>query len=272
MSIEIKLKRKTVCDIAAHKGGEGIVMISTGTSSIARIIDAYCDMILVGDSIGMTIYGMENTLGVTLDMMINHGRAVVKSSNQSMIVIDMPFATYQKSPQQAYENCARMLAETGAAAVKLEGGIEMAETTEFLVSRGIPVMGHIGLMPQHFNAVGGYRYQGRNDAQKNKILSDALVLESAGAFAMLIEATSIDVADEITSRLKIPTIGIGASPNCDGQVLVIDDIIGLNDSTARFVKQYASIKKDIENAANAYAKEVKSRSFPEPKHCYGSKS
>lgn len=255
-------------DIRVRKNGEKIVCLTAYTAPQARLIDAYADIVLVGDSLGMTIYGMENTLQVTLKMMIAHGKAVVKASQKALVVVDLPFGSYQQSVQQAFSSAARVMAETACGAVKLEGGVEMAQTIAFLVQRGIPVMAHVGLMPQHVNAMGGFKYQGRNDVSAEKIRADAMAVTDAGAFALVIEGTREDVAEAITKEITIPTIGIGASPACDGQVLVIDDVIGLTQHPPRFAKAYGQIGEAIEQAAKEFAKEVRNGAFPKEEHCF----
>jgi len=270
VSTEVRIKRVTTRDIRARKGAEPLVVLTAYTAPIARLLDPVCDILLVGDSLGMVIYGMETTLAVTLDMMINHGKAVVKASSKACVVVDMPFGTYQESREQAFRNCARLMAETGCAAVKLEGGVELAETIRFLVDRGIPVMGHIGLMPQSVHTAGGFRAQGRADSEAEAIRADARAVSEAGAFAVVIEGTVEPVARALSDEIAIPTIGIGASPACDGQVLVIDDVLGLfDDFTPKFVKRYADLRPIITAAAEAYAAEVKARTFPGPEHCFG---
>ena len=270
MSTEIRTKRLTVRDIRARKGGEPVVILTAYTTPIAKLLDPHVDVLLVGDSLGMVLYGMDTPLGVTLDMMINHGKVVMRGSQTAMVIIDMPFASYQESPQQAFRNAARVISETGAAAIKLEGGVEMAETVRFLVDRGIPVMGHIGLKPQLVNTLGGFRAQGREEAEVTAIRADALAMAQAGAFALLVEGTVEPVARALTAEVSIPTIGIGASPACDGQVLVIDDILGLFDTfKPKFVKRYAELGGAVEEAVKAYAAEVRSRTFPGPEHCFG---
>jgi len=270
MSVAGQRSAVSVQDIRRRKGGEPIVCLTAYTAPIARILDPRVDLVLVGDTLGMVVYGMETTLGVTLDTMIAHGRTVARCCRHACVVVDMPFGSYQESPQQAYRNAARVLAETGCAAVKLEGGAEMAETVAYLVKRGIPVLGHVGLLPQSVNAYGGFRYQGRDDAGARQILADAKAIAEAGAFAMVIEATTEPVAREITAEVPVPTIGIGASVACDGQVLVIDDLLGLGDDYApRFVKRYAAIGQLIASAVNDYAEDVRARRFPGPEHCFG---
>jgi len=261
--------RITVTDIAARKGGEPVACLTAYTAPMAKILDPHVDLLLMGDSLGMALYGMSSTLGVTLDMVIAHGAAVVRGSERACVIVDMPFATYQESPAQAYRNCARVVAETGCAGIKLEGGEEMAETVRFLVARGIPVQGHVGLMPQSFNTAGGYRVQGKNQLEAAKIKFDAAAISEAGAFSIVIEGTIENVAAEITKNISAVTIGIGASPTCDGQVLVTEDVIGLfTEFTPKFVKKYADVGEAIGEAAAEYAKDVKSRAFPGPEHCY----
>lgn len=262
------MKRISILDIRAHKGKEPIVALTAYTAPHARLFDGHADILLVGDSVGMVLYGMENTLPVPLDMMIFHGRAVVKSSVRALTVVDMPFGSYQASKEQAFTSCARVMAETGCQAVKLEGGREMAETIAYLVERGIPVMGHIGLKPQHVHALGGYRYQGRSDAEAKRLMEDAKAVEKAGAFAMVLEGIKEDVASALTRKVKIPTIGIGASAHCDGQVLVGEDMLGLSGYIPSFVKRYAELGPSISKAAAAYAKEVRARQFPSADYCF----
>lgn len=270
MSVHAKTDRITVPAIRSAKGGEPLVCLTAYTAPVASLLDPHCDLLLVGDSVGMVLYGMETTLGVTMDMMIAHGRAVVRRCEHACVVVDMPFASYEESPEQAYRNAARIMRETGCAAVKLEGGVEMAGTIEFLVKRGIPVLAHIGLMPQSVNATGGFSARGRSEEEAEAIMADAHAVTDAGAFAVVIEGTVEPLAREITKAIAIPTIGIGASPACDGQVLVTDDMIGLfSDFTPRFVKRYADIAGAYADAAAAYAADVRSRSFPGPEHCFG---
>jgi 3-methyl-2-oxobutanoate hydroxymethyltransferase len=270
VSTEIRTKRLTVRDIRARKGGEPVVMLTAYTTPIAKMLDPHVDVLLVGDSLGMVLYGMDTTLGVTLDMMINHGKAVMRGSQTAMVVIDMPFGSYQESPEQAFRNAARVMSETGCAAIKLEGGVEMATTIRFLADRGIPVLAHIGLKPQLVNALGGFRAQGREDVEAAAIRADALAVTQAGAFAVVVEGTVEPVARALTAEISIPTIGIGASPACDGQVLVTEDILGLFGTfTPKFVKRYAELSGAVEEAAKTYAAEVRSRAFPGPEHCFG---
>jgi 3-methyl-2-oxobutanoate hydroxymethyltransferase len=262
--------RITIPELAARKGGEPIVVLTAYTAPIARLLDPHVDILLVGDSLGMVVYGLPSTLSVTLDMMIRHGRAVVAASDRPAVIVDMPFGSYQESPAQAFASAARMLADTGCDAVKLEGGVEMADTIAFLVRRGIPVMGHVGLTPQSVNAMGGYKPRGRDAAEAERILDDAKAVAQAGAFSLVIEGTIDSVARRITQSIAIPTIGIGAAPECDGQVLVIDDLLGLGgDFRPKFVRRYAELGPVIASAAASYSADVKARRFPGPEHVYG---
>lgn len=264
-----KTKPIGVPDLAARKGGEPIVSLTAYTTPMAKSLDAHVDFLLVGDSLGMVLYGFDSTLQVTLDMMIAHGAAVVRGAEHACVIVDMPFGTYEASPEIAFQSAARVLAETGCAAVKLEGGVEMAETISFLAGRGIPVLAHIGLTPQSVNALGGFRVQGRDDARSQKIHADAQAVAQAGAFAVVIEGVTEPLAREITAQINIPTIGIGASPACDGQILVTEDMVGLfSDYTPKFVKRYAELGADLEAAAQAYASDVRARTFPGPEHCF----
>jgi 3-methyl-2-oxobutanoate hydroxymethyltransferase len=268
-SAATKIKPISVPDLAARKGGEPIVSLTAYTTPMAKALDAHMDFLLVGDSLGMVLYGFDSTLQVTLDMMIAHGAAVVRGATHACVIVDMPFGTYEASPEIAFQSAARVLAETGCAAVKLEGGVEMAETISFLAGRGIPVLAHIGLTPQSVNVLGGFRVQGRDDARSEKIRADAQAVTQAGAFAVVIEGVTEMLAREITAEISIPTIGIGASPACDGQILVTEDMVGLfSDYTPKFVKRYAELGTDLEAAAEAYARDVKARAFPGPEHCF----
>ena len=270
MSTHSRAKRIAVPELQARKGGDPIVVLTAYTTPVAKLLDQHVDILLVGDSLGMVLYGMDSTLGVTLDMMIAHGAAVMRGSETASVTVDMPFASYQESPEQAYRNSARVLAETGCAAVKLEGGAEMAPTIEFLVSRSIPVMGHVGLMPQSFNAYGGFKVQGRDDKTARRILDDARAVADAGAFSMVIEGVTEPLGREITAAVATPTIGIGASPACDGQVLVTEDLAGLfSEFTPKFVKRYAELGDQLAAAAAAYADDVRARRFPGRDHCFG---
>ncbi|MBY5394113.1 3-methyl-2-oxobutanoate hydroxymethyltransferase [Rhizobium leguminosarum] len=266
-------KRITPTRISAMKGGKPIVCLTAYTTPMARLLDEHCDLLLVGDSLGMVLYGMETTIGVTLDMMIAHGKAVMRGVGKACVVVDLPFGTYQESKEIAFRNAVRILQETGCDAVKLEGGEEMAETIAFLTKRGIPVMGHIGLMPQQVQTAGGYRSVGHSEHETSKIRRDAHAVGGSGAFAVVIEGTVEPLAREVTAAMHVPTIGIGASSACDGQVLVSDDILGLfNDFTPRFVKRYDELGKRISAAAAAYADEVRSRQFPAAEHTFKRRS
>ncbi len=270
MSVASRDRRVTVPELRARKGAEPIVVLTAYTAPQAKILDPHVDVLLVGDSLGMVIYGLQDTLGVTLDMMIAHGAAVVRGSGHGCVIVDMPFASYQESPAQAYRNAARVMAETGCAGVKLEGGVEMAPTVEFLVKRSIPVMGHVGLMPQSVHAYGGFRVQGRGEADGRAIVEDARAIAGAGAFSMVVEGVIEPVGREITGSVPVPTIGIGASPSCDGQVLVTEDMAGLfAEFTPRFVRRYAELGDALGEAVAAYAEDVRARRFPGPEHCFG---
>lgn len=262
------MKRMTVPQIQARKGKEPVVMLTAYTARMAQILDPHCDMLLVGDSLGQVVYGLPSTLPVTLDMMCAHGAAVVRGSYHSVVVIDMPFGSYEASPEQAFHSASRIMSETGAAAVKLEGGEAMAPTVSFLTARGIPVVGHIGLTPQAVNALGGYGARGRSNAEHAKIIADARALADAGTFAMVVEGVVEPLAKAVTAEVSCPTIGIGASADCDGQVLVIDDMLGMFERTARFVKRYDDLAARIDAAAASYAAEVRSRAFPTPEQTY----
>ncbi len=269
---ETKTKRLTPPDIRARKGGTPIVSLSLYTATLARLAAPHCDFLLVGDSVGMALYGMDSTLGVTLDMMIEHSKAVKRGAPDALVIVDLPFGTYEASPAQAFESAARVMAATGAAAVKIEGGRTMAGTIQFLASRGIPVMGHIGLLPQAVNVAGGFRAHGRDAAEAAGILEDAKAVEAAGAFAVVVEGVVEPLAREITAAIAIPTIGIGASAGCDGQILVADDMIGLFATfKPRFVKRFAELAPEVDRAFAAYAAEVKARTFPADEHCFGIK-
>jgi 3-methyl-2-oxobutanoate hydroxymethyltransferase len=273
LSVGREIKRMTVPRFAARKGGEPLVCLTAYTAPMARLLDPQVDMLLVGDSLGMVIYGFDSTLPVTLEMMIAHGSAVVRHTQQALIVVDLPFGSYQASPAQAFTAAARVMAETGCAAVKLEGGVEMADTVAFLSQRGIPVMAHVGLTPQAVNALGGYRSRGRNDAEGAKIRADAHAVVDAGAFSVVVEAVLEPLARELTGELAVPVIGIGGSPACDGQILVTDDLLGLfSEFTPRFVKRYAELGQEITRAAAAYGAEVRDRSFPGPANYFAAKS
>jgi len=260
------MKRLTVPRIRARKKDgvikEPLVMLTAYTARQAQLLDSHCDLLLVGDSLGQVIYGLASTIPVTLEMMANHGAAVVRGSYHSVVVVDMPFGSYEASKEQAFESASWLLKQTGAAAVKLEGGEAMAETVAFLNQRGIPVMGHVGLTPQAVNVLGGYGARGRSDAEAEKIVNDARALDEAGAFAIVIEGVVEPIAIAATKAVSAPTIGIGASANCDGQVLVTEDMLGMFERVPRFVKRYEDIASVIEKTVESYAREVRERSFP----------
>jgi len=253
-------------DILARKGGTPLVVLTAYTTPVARLVDPHCDIVLVGDSLGMVLHGLPSTLGVTMDMMILHGRAVMRGLSRAMAVIDMPFGSYEEGPREAFRNASRLMAETGAPSVKLEGGAHMAETIAFLTARGVPVMAHIGLTPQSVNTLGGYKVVGR-DAEAQKVMADAEAVAAAGAFAVVLEKVPEGLSARITQALPIPTIGIGAGARCDGQVLVVDDMLGLfTDFRPKFVKRYAELGAAASEAIAAYAAEVRDRQFPGPEH------
>lgn len=269
MSGSGRTKLLTPAEIAGRKGGAPIVCLTAYTTPIAALVDAHCDVVLVGDSVGMVLHGLDSTLDVTLDMMILHGKAVRRGLRRALMIVDMPFASYEESPQVAFRNAARVMAETGCDAVKLEGGQPMAETISFLVARGIPVMAHIGLTPQAVNVLGGYKVQGRG-ADADRLLRDAAAVAAAGAFSVVLEKVPAALAERITQHLTIPTIGIGASARCDGQVLVIDDMLGMfADFQPKFVKRYTDLGKAAETAIRNFAADVRARRFPGPEHVFG---
>ncbi len=268
MSVQKASRRITAPDIAARKGGEPIVSLTAYHAHTAAIADEIVDFLLVGDSLGMVMHGFETTLPVPLDLMIMHGRAVVRGSKRALVVVDMPFGSYEESPSVAFRNAAVVIKETGCGAIKLEGGSRMAETIGFLSQRGIPVMAHIGLTPQSINVLGGFKTQGRQRDQWAAIEADARAVADAGAFCVVLEAMAEPLAARITASIDIPTIGIGASAACDGQILVMEDMLGLSPRVPKFVKQFGEVGKSIENAIRAYAEEVRARNFPAPQHTY----
>ncbi len=265
------VKRITVPDIAGRKGGEPIVCLTAYDAPMAALLDPHCDVLLVGDSLGMAVHGLPNTVGVTLEMMILHGQAVMRGAKRAMVVVDMPFGSYEGGKEVAYANCVRVMKETGAQAVKLETSIEMAEIVAFLVRRGIPVMGHVGLRPQAILAEGGFKAKGRTDSERDRVLAEAKAVAEAGAFCIVIEGVAESLAREITETIDVPTIGIGASAACDGQVLVVNDMLGMFDWTPRFVRKYADLRIEIDRAAAAFASDVKTRRFPAEVETYFSK-
>lgn len=279
MSVQSAVKRKTAPDILKRKGGDPIVMLTAYHAHTARLVDKYCDVILVGDSLGNVMHGFETTVPVTLDMMILQGHAVMRGSQEALVVVDMPFGSYEASKEQAFHSAVRIMKETHCGAVKMEGGVRMAETIEFLTTRGIPVMGHIGLTPQSINTLGSFKSQGKDEAIKiaagenasGPFQDDARAVAQAGAFSIVVEAVAEPLARRITEIVSVPTIGIGASNTCDGQVLVLEDMLGLSPWVPKFVKRYGNLGPGIEAAIQDYAKEVRSRAFPGPEHVYGIK-
>ncbi len=269
MSQHQHTKRITAPDIRERKGGDTIVSLTAYHAHTARIIDPYVDFLLVGDSLGMVMHGYESTVPVPLDLMIMHGAAVVRGSQRSLVVVDLPFGSYEESPQLAFRNAARVLKETGCGAVKLEGGSRMAETIRYLTERGVPVMAHIGLTPQFVNILGGFKTQGRKREQWAAIEADGKAVSDAGAFAVVLEGMTELLAARVTGQIPIPTIGIGASAKCDGQILVLEDMLGLTPKPPKFVKEFAQMGVAIETAVKAYVQAVRSREFPGPEHVYG---
>ena len=268
MSAQLQSARKTVKDIAAAKGGAPLVCLTAYTAPMAALLDEKCDLLLVGDSVGMVVHGLPTTVGVTLDMMILHGQDVMRASKRAFVVVDMPFGSYEASVEQAFMNASRIMKETGCQAVKIEAGEYAAATVRYLVERGIPVMAHVGLRPQATNVDGGFKAKGRTEAERNRVISEAVAADEAGCFAMVIEGVAEDLAAQITRQVSCPTVGIGASASCDGQILVTDDLLGMFDWTPRFVRRYADLRVQIANAVDGYASDVRSRAFPGEKETY----
>ena len=266
------VKRMAAPDIAARKGKTPIVCLTAYTAPMAEILDDHCDLMLVGDSVGMVVHGLPNTVGVTLEMMILHGQAVMRAAKRAMVVVDMPFGSYEASPEVAYANAARIMKETGAQAVKVESGPTVVATIEYMVKRGIPVMGHVGLRPQAVLVDGGFKAKGRSNEERSRILDEARGASEAGAFAVVVEGVAEGLAREITDTIEAPTIGIGASAGCDGQILVTDDMLGLFDWTPKFVRRYGDLRGEIGKAVAAYADDVRNRRFPGPAEIYFSKA
>jgi len=265
-----KIQRVSIPELMRRKGGQPIVCLTAYTAPMAAALDPHVDLLLVGDSLGMVIYGFDSTLPVTLEMMVAHGAAVVRGSKRACIVVDLPFGSYQESPAQAFASAARVIKETGASAVKLEGGREMADTVRHLAERGIPVMGHVGLTPQSVNMLGGYKARGKASDEATSIMADAIAIAEAGAFSLVVEGVMEQLALAITARVSVPVIGIGASAGCDGQVLVVDDMLGLfSGFKPRFVRRYADLAKEIASAAHQYAEDVRARRFPGPENVFG---
>lgn len=268
---EEPVKRLHAPDILARKGGEPIVCLTAYDAPTAEMLDEHCDLLLVGDSVGMVVHGLPHTVGVTVDMMILHGQAVMRGSRRAMVVVDMPFGSYEGGLQVAYENCARVMKETGAQAVKLETGLAMAETVAFLVQRGIPVMAHVGLRPQAVMADGGFRAKGKTMDERERVIAEARAVSEAGAFCVVVEGVAEDLGRQVTEAIAAPTIGIGASAACDGQVLVVNDMLGMFDWSPKFVRRYANLRGEITRAAKSYAEDVRARRFPAQVETYFSK-
>ena len=266
------VRRLAAPDIAARKGQTPVVCLTAYTAPMAEILDEHCDLLLVGDSVGMVVHGLPNTVGVTLEMMILHGQAVMRGSRRAMVVVDMPFGSYEGAAEAAYENAARLMKETGAQAVKVEAGATIVATVEYLVKRGIPVMGHVGLRPQAVLVDGGFKAKGKGADERRRILDDARATAEAGAFAIVVEGVAEGLAREITEAVAVPTIGIGASVGCDGQILVTDDMLGLFDWTPKFVRRYADLRGEISQAIGRYADDVRARRFPGPAEIYFAKA
>lgn len=268
MSAQVQSARKTVKDVAAAKGGAPLVCLTAYTAPMASLLDDKCDILLVGDSVGMVVHGLPTTVGVTVDMMILHGQAVMRGSSKAFVVVDMPFGSYEASVEQAFMNAARIMKETGCQAVKIEAGEYAADTVRYLVERGIPVMAHVGLRPQATNVDGGFKARGRTEKERNKVIAEAAAADEAGCFAMVIEGVAEDLAAQITRQVGCPTVGIGASATCDGQILVTDDLLGMFDWTPRFVRRYADLRSEIAKAVDGYASDVRARTFPGEKETY----
>jgi 3-methyl-2-oxobutanoate hydroxymethyltransferase len=265
------VRRLAAPDIAARKGGDPIVCLTAYTAPIAEILDDHCDLLLVGDSLGMVVHGLPNTVGVTMEMMILHGQAVMRGARKAMVVVDMPFGSYEGSAQTAYDNAARIMKETGAQAVKVESGPTVPETIHYMVQRGIPVMGHVGLRPQAVLVDGGFKAKGRDEDSRARIMAEAKATADAGAVSVVVEGVAEGLAREITAAIAPPTIGIGASAGCDGQILVTDDMLGLFDWTPKFVRRFADLRGEIAEAGAKYAAEVKARTFPGEAETYFAK-
>lgn len=268
MSAQTHIQRMTAPGITARKGGDPIVCLTAYDAPTAAILDDHCDLILVGDSVGMVVHGLSTTVGVTLDMMILHGQAVMRAAHKALVVVDLPFGSYEDSPETAFKSASRVMMETGCQAVKIESGSYAAETVAYLVERGIPVMSHVGLRPQSMNVLGGFRARGRRKEIAEEIVRNAIAADKAGSFAIVVEGVSKEIADEVTAAVRVPTIGIGASPGCDGQILVTPDMLGQFDRVPKFVKKFGDMKGMIETAAREYAEQVKDRSFPGSTNIY----
>ena len=269
MASKERIKRVTVPEIRGRKGSQPIVCLTAYTAPVAEMIDPHVDLILVGDSVAMVLYGMDSTLGISLETMTGHGRAVVRATQKALIAVDMPFGSYQESKEQAFRNAAQIMCETGCQAVKLEGGEELADTVCFLAERGVPVFGHVGLRPQNMHTAGGFRRHGKEHGEAMQIVNDAKAIADAGAFAIVVEGTVEPVAARVTEETPVPVIGIGASPRCDGQVLVTEDLVGMfNTFRPKFVKRYAELGDQMSRAVQSFADDVRQRRFPESEHCF----
>lgn len=268
MSAQNHIRRMTAPQITARKGGDPIVCLTAYDAPTAAIVDEFCDLILVGDSLGMVVHGLPSTVGVTLDMMILHGRAVMRASHKALVVVDLPFGSYEDSVETAFRNASRVMMETGCQAVKIESGSYAAETVSYLVERGIPVMSHVGLRPQSMHVMGGFRARGRDTKVADEIMVNAIAAAQAGSFAVVVEGVSEEIADQVTAAIDVPTIGIGASAQCDGQILVTPDMLGQFERVPKFVKKYGNQLEATRDAVSAYAKDVKARSFPGSANLY----
>lgn len=268
MSAQSQVRRITAPEITARKGNDPIVCLTAYDAPTASILDEFCDLILVGDSVGMVVHGLTTTVGVTLEMMIMHGQAVMRGSQRALVVVDLPFGYYEDSPERAFKSAARVMRETGCQAVKIESGSYAAETIAYLVERGIPVMSHVGLRPQSMNVLGGFRARGRNPEVAKEILENAKAAADAGSFAVVVEGVSAEIADKVTKAVSIPTIGIGASAGCDGQILVTPDMLGMFTRVPKFVKKYADMQSLVRDSVANYTKEVKNRAFPGEENTY----
>lgn len=268
MSAQTQVRRITAPEIRARKGKEPIVSLTAYDAPMARILDPHCDLLLVGDSVGMVVHGLDSTIGVTLDMMIMHGKAVMRGAKRALVAVDMPFGTYEQSPEQAFENAARIMSETGCQAIKIESGTYAADTIAFMAERSIPVIGHVGLRPQAALADGGFKAKGRNDGEWQKVIDEAVATDRAGAFAIVVEGVDEELAREITEAVSVPTIGIGASAACDGQILVTQDMLGVFEWTPKFVKRFDKMAERTDAAVAQYAEEVRSRAFPSGAQVY----
>ncbi len=268
---QVAITRISAPEITARKGGEPIVCLTAYTAPMAALMDPHCDLLLVGDSVGMVVHGLPNTVGVTLDMMILHGQAVMRTAKRALVVIDMPFGSYEGSAEAAYDNAVRIMKETGAQAVKVESGPTVPDTIAYMVRRGIPVMGHVGLRPQSVLVDGGFRAKGRTEDERARVIAEAKATADAGAFCLVVEGVAEALARDVTAAVSVPTIGIGASSGCDGQILVTDDMLGLFDWTPKFVRRYADLRGEISRAVESYAQDVRARRFPGKEETYFSK-